>query len=180
MSEPAAAASTPATGPAAGTTGTDESGDWWILALIVLIAGGAVAFLLVRRAGTRRAWEAQLTSAEDEVGWFARDLIPQLRSSASPAAMGGGWAVAEPRVVALVDRLTSLASTAPGEEQRARATALRDAVRAAADRMGELTAAGAHTDWQSGMDDAQAPLLAALVPPPDPAAPGTPPQGPPA
>jgi hypothetical protein len=156
------------TSPAPGGTPTEEQVNdahhWWWLVLAVLLVGGVVAFLLVRRGKSRHAWEAQLSSAEQELGWFARDLVPQLRGSRSAAEMAGGWAVASPRVVALGDRLSELAASAPGDEQRARATELRDAVRTAHERMSGLAAEGG-PDWVAGLDDVQEPLLTALLPP---------------
>jgi hypothetical protein len=134
--------------------------------LLVLVAGGVVAWLLLRRARSRRAWEARLAAAEAEVGWFARDLIPQLRGSASPAGVSGGWTVASPRVTALDDQLTQLVSTAPGETEESRASALRGAVRAARDRVVAVVGADEGSQWSLDLDDAQAPLLAVLVPAP--------------
>ena len=62
----------------------------------------------------------------------------------------------------------SLFTTAPGDPQRARALTMRDAVRTARDR---VAAVAGSTDpdaqWSLDLDDAQAPLLAALVPPSD-------------
>jgi hypothetical protein len=146
--------------------GTSDSKDWWwLVILVVLVVGVLVSVLLVRRSRRRRAWEARLTAAEAEVGWFARDLIPQLRSSASPAGVSGGWAVASSRVTALDDQLTQLVSTAPGEGDRSRASALRGAVREARDRVVAVVSAGESSQWSLDLDDAQAPLLAVLVPP---------------
>jgi hypothetical protein len=134
--------------------------------LLVLVLGGAVTWLLVRRARNRRAWEARLAAAEAEVGWFARDLIPQLRGSASLAGVSGGWAVASPRVTSLDDQLSQLVSTAPGEGERSRASALRGAVRTARDRVVAVVSAGESSQWSLDLDEAQAPLLAVLVPAP--------------
>jgi hypothetical protein len=168
VAEPTSPAASPTASPAPGGTPTEEQVDdahhWWWLAVAVLLVGGGVAFLLVRRGKSRHAWEARLASAEQELGWFARDLVPQLRGSRSAAEMAGGWAVASPRVVALGDRLSELATTAPGDEQRARAAELRDAVRTAHDRMSGLSAESG-PDWVAGLDGVQGPLLAALLPP---------------
>ncbi|HEY2880673.1 hypothetical protein [Nocardioides sp.] len=153
--------------PSQGNTddGTSDSTGWWWLALVVLVVGALVAVLLVRRARRGRTWRSDVATAEREVGWFARDLVPQLRGSGSLAGVAGGWTVAAPRVSALDDRLTHLVTTAPGEEERARATALRDAVRTARDRIAALVSAGGPATWSLDLDGAQAPLLAVLVPP---------------
>ena len=51
---------------------------------------------------------ADLAAAEDEVAWFARVLIPELRQSGSAEQVAGGWAVGSSRVSAVEDRLTAL------------------------------------------------------------------------
>jgi hypothetical protein len=150
--------------PGAGD-GEDESSveDWWWVLIPILVATG-IGLLLMRHARTRHAWESRLAIAERETGWFARDLIPQLRRSGSPAGVSGGWAVAAPRVAALDDRLSELISTAPGEGERARASALQGAVRTAPDHLVALVGAGdQRTQWAVDLDDAQAPLLEVLV-----------------
>ena len=146
--------------------GSDDISPWWWVALVVaLLGGGVVAWLLIRRSRRRRAWLADLAAAEEEVGWFARDLVPQLRGSGSVDAVAGGWTVAAPRVTALDDRLTQLVTTAPGDDERLRATAVQDAVRTARDRVAALVSAGGSDTWSLDLDAAQAPLLAVLVPP---------------
>jgi hypothetical protein len=133
--------------------------------ILVLVVGAVITALLLRQARGRRAWESRISRADSEAGWFARDLIPQLRSSGSVAGVAGGWAVASPRVAALDDQLSHLVATAPGDEERTRATALRDAVRSARDRVTAVVDAGETSQWALDLDDAQAPLLAVLVPP---------------
>ena len=149
-------------------SGADEedNGSWWWLLVLVLVVAVVIAWLLLRRSRSRRAWDAQLASAESEVGWFARDLIPQLRGSGSPAGVSGGWTVAAPRVDALEEHLSRLITTAAGDQQRARALTLRDAVRTSRDRVVAVVRAGdANVQWSLDLDEAQAPLLAVLVPP---------------
>lgn len=162
---PTESSSSPAPAESNTEEGSSDSTGWWWLALVVLLVGAVVAVLLVRRSRRGRTWRSDVASAEREVGWFARDLIPQLRGSGSVAGVTGGWTVAAPRVSALDDRLTHLVTTAPGEEERARATALRDAVRTARDRIAALVTAGGSVTWSLDLDGAQAPLLAVLVPP---------------
>src|SRR6185436_234930 len=81
QSNDASAAPSPA--PATDTSsenGSAGKGWWWLLA-VVLIMGGIAAFLLVRRRRGLHEWEDRFSAARDGVGWFARDLLPQLRRS---------------------------------------------------------------------------------------------------
>ena len=73
---------------------------------------------------------------------------------------------ASPRVTSLDDQLSQLVSTAPGEGERSRATALRGAVRTARDRVVAVVNAGETAQWSLDLDEALAPLLAVLVPAP--------------
>jgi hypothetical protein len=163
-SSPEASTSPGTSGAGGGEDETSAEDWWWVLIPILLVA--VIGFLLFRHAGTRHAWESRLAIAERETGWFARDLIPQLRRSGSPAGVSGGWAVAAPRVATLDDRLSELVSTAPGHGERARASALQEAVRTARDRVVAVVGAGDRsTQWALDLDDAQAPLLEVLVAP---------------
>jgi hypothetical protein len=133
--------------------------------LALVIAGLVTALLLLRRSRARKAWDAELGAAEDEVAWFGRDLVPALRDSGSYASVSGGWAVAAPRVQALEDTLTRLTTTAPTDDRRTRAVTVQDAVRTARERMAALLVAGEGSQWSLALDQVQAPLLGALVPP---------------
>jgi hypothetical protein len=155
---------------------------WWLLGAAALAA--LLAAVLVPRARRRGEWAADLASDEAEAAWFARELLPRLQSSATPDALAGGWSVAADRVMASEDRLTGLASTAPDDAGAARATQLRDAVRAARLGVEELVVA-------RGEGSPAAPLalltsrLEAVLAPPGPGGPGVPggqgtPGGPPA
>lgn len=123
----------PTSSPSVQPTSAEADGAptwlWWTLGALVVAL--AVAIPLLVRASHRRDWRADLASAEDEVAWFARVLIPELRSQPSPAEAAGGWNIAESRVAALEDRLTALEPMAPDESAQQRALSLRDAVRAA-------------------------------------------------
>ena len=175
---PPASASPEPTDADQGDEGSDGTQWWWWLVLALVAIGAIVGALLWRRSRRRRAWLAELATAEQEVGWFGRDLVPQLRGSGSVEAVAGGWTVAVPRVTALDDELTRLVTSAPGEQERARATAVQGAVRDARDRIAALVAGGGSATWSLDLDSAQAPLLAVLVPPPGSATeqgPGSPP-----
>ena len=78
-----APAPSPTTSPAVQPTSAESSGApswlWWVLAAIALAVLVAVPLLV--RARRRGAWRADLASAEEEVAWFARVLIPELRRS---------------------------------------------------------------------------------------------------
>jgi hypothetical protein len=125
---------------------------------------------MVRRRRVRRAWERRLAVAANEAGWFARELLPQLRQTGSSSGVVAGWSVAASRVEALRAELSALAATSPNDELRSRALELEDAVRRA---QAEVAAVSADTagEWRTSLDAAQALLVAALVPP---SAPGHP------
>ncbi|MFI6673216.1 hypothetical protein [Kribbella sp. NPDC050470] len=123
----------PTSSPSVQPTSAEADGTptwlWWTLGAILVAL--AVGIPLLVRASHRRDWRADLASAEEEVAWFARVLIPELRSQPSPEEAAGGWNITESRITALEDRLTALEPTAPDESAQQRALALRDAVRAA-------------------------------------------------
>jgi hypothetical protein len=135
----------------------------WIALALLLVAATIGTWLLVR-ARKRRAWRTRLRDATAEVAWFARDLVPQLRTSGSLDRIAGGWHVAATRVAAAEDELTVLSSSAPGQEDAARALQLRDAVRAARERLDSLSGPGRHDEWALDVDDVEAFLVAALGP----------------
>jgi len=102
---------------------------WWVAGLALL--GAALAAILLPRARRRSAWDTDLAAQQDEVSWFARELVPGLQQAGSPEAVAGGWQVAAARVTRAEDQLTGLESTAPDEARGSRARSLRDAVREA-------------------------------------------------
>jgi hypothetical protein len=169
---PSPTSSDEATAPAGDAATDDQSVPtwvWWLL-VVVLLAAGILAWLLIARSRRRSAWQEQLQSAEAEVAWLARELLPQLRGAGSLDRAAGGWQVALPRVMAAEDQLTVLEPGAPSEVAGARARALRDAVRQARARMERLASEGPEDVWALDVDDAIADLEAAL-PHQEPAAP---------
>jgi len=98
----------------------------------------AVALPLLARARRYRAWGADLTAAEEEMAWFARVLVSELRQAGSADEVAGGWAVGSSRVSVVEDRLTTLEASAPDDAGRTRARTLRDAVRASRQHMERL------------------------------------------
>ena len=117
---PSPTPSLPAPGSAADTSDATGGLGWLLAAVIVAVA---VAVPLLLRARRRRAWRADLAAAEDEVGWFARILVPELRLAESLDQAAGGWTVGSSQVSALEDRLTALEATAqmtPAGPARAR------------------------------------------------------------
>ncbi len=156
---------TPAAAAEDTTEDTSVSTAAWI-AIALLVLAAAIGTWLFLRSRKRRAWLSELEAAQAEVSWFARDLVPQLRASGSAERVAGGWQVAVPRVVAAENRLTVLESSAPGQEDAARARQLRDAVRVATNRMEALSSPGPHDEWALDLDDVQALLVAALGPVP--------------
>ena len=148
----------PAAGADAQTSGA-PSWLWWLLGALAVAAAIAVPLLLRRR---RQAWEAELAAAEDEVIWLARDLVPQLRMASTADQVRGGWAVSADRVATAEDRLTALEATARREQDRTRARALRDVVRASRDRI-QAVASGAVADPSVELGRVAADLEAALA-----------------
>ena len=148
---------------------TDEAADtgipswvWWLLAAAALAA--LVAGVLVPRSRRRAAWTADLTAAEAEAGWFARELLPQLQRTSTSDALAGGWQVAAGRVTSLEDRLTGLESSAPDDTQASRPRQLRDAVRAARSGVERLIAAGDMGSSAAQLGSIAAQLAASLPP----------------
>jgi hypothetical protein len=151
---------------AEGQSGEDDgvpSWVWWVAAAVVL--GCLVAVPLVVRGRRRASWRRGLERQEAEVEWFARDLLRELRLAGSHDEMAGGWAVSQKRVAAAEDELTVLESTAPDDAGRARARALRDAVRNARARLQRLAAPGLHDTWALDLDTLMIELEATLRPP---------------
>ncbi|HET6989577.1 MAG TPA: hypothetical protein VFI00_23320 [Kribbella sp.] len=140
---------------------------WWVLAAIVLAL--AVGIPLLVRSRRRQAWRTDLASAEGEVAWFARELIPELRRLNSPAEVAGGWNIAAGRVVAVEDRLTGLEPNAPDDAAQTRARSLRDAVRAARARIEGLLQSGRPETMRQDLDAVAAQLeqVLAAAPPAD-------------
>jgi hypothetical protein len=161
----------PAAGAEAQTSGA-PSWLWWLLGALAVAAAIAVPLLLRRR---RQAWEAELAAAEDDVIWLARDLLPQLRMARTADQVRGGWAVSAERVTTAEDRLTALEATARREQDRTRARALRDVVRASRDRI-QAVASGAVADPSAELGRVATDLEAALAvsPPTTPPAQGQP------
>ena len=139
-----------------------STGAWVALALLALAL--AVGTWLLLRAHKRRAWLTSLQAEKDEVSWFARELVPQLRATGSLDGVAGGWQVAVPRVVSAENQLTVLESSARSQEDAARARQLRDAVRAAREKMAVLSGPGRHDEWTLDLDEVAALLVAALGP----------------
>ena len=143
---------------------TASPATWLLLGLLVVAA--ALGTWLVVKARKRRGWLTRLEAAEEEVAWFARELVPQLRTSRSADEVVGGWHVAMPRAAAAEDQLTVLSSSARNREDAARALQLRDAVRSASQRLEALSGPGGHDQWALDLDDVEAILVAALGPSP--------------
>ena len=136
---------------------------WWLLGAVALALATGIPLLV--RSRRRGAWRDELASAEAEAAWFARELVPELRGAAvSPDRLTGAWSVAGAgRVEAAEDRLTSLTDSAPDDATRARALALRDAVRDGRRRVELLTRSGTSTNADSELDAVAAGIEAALV-----------------
>jgi hypothetical protein len=87
-------------------------------------------------------WRADFATAQQDVAWFARVLVPELGQSGSLDQVGGGWNVGANRIFAVEDRLTVLEGSAPDDATRTRTRILRDAVRGSRGRVEELLQSG--------------------------------------
>jgi hypothetical protein len=145
---------------------------WWVLGA-ALVAG--LASFLILRSRRRAAWRDELAEAETEAGWFGRTLLPQLQQAESLDALAGGWRVGgSERVVAVEDRLTGLVASAPDEPGAARASEVRDAVRAARLGVEGLIVSGDATASARVLGSLATSLTAVLDPPAPPTPPTTP------
>ena len=89
--------------------------------------------------------------------------VPQLRTSGLVDQVVGGWHVAASRSRPAEDQLTVLSSSAPSDEDAARALQLRDAVRSARGRLESVSGRGGHEEWALDFDDVEALRWPALV-----------------
>lgn len=168
------AATTASTQPTSAETGGAPTWLWWVLGAIVVAL--AVGIPLLIRSRRRQAWRDDLASGEDEVAWFARGLIPELRRQPSPEQAAGAWNVESSRVVTAEDKLTALERSAPDEAAGTRARTLRDAVRAARGDIENLLATATPITMPSDLDAVSARLEQALGQPrPEAATPPGPP-----
>ncbi|MGH2392552.1 MAG: hypothetical protein ACRDGH_03515 [Candidatus Limnocylindria bacterium] len=155
---------TPSPSPSAAAAATDSGGAtawlWWLLAALAVALAAGIPLLL--RARRREAWRSDLAAAEAEVAWFARVLIPEFRQADSADQLAGGWAVASSRISAVEDQLTALEASAPDDAGRARARALRDAVRTSRVHLHELVRSGATDTLVRDLDAIAARLETAL------------------
>jgi hypothetical protein len=114
---------------------------WWLLGLLALIAIALGVWALTRSRSRRQEWTAGQTAATAEAAWLARDLLPTLYGQQIDQ-LRGAWAVAQPRVAALEDKLVGLVATAPDDAARGSATALLEAVRSARASVTRLSGPG--------------------------------------
>jgi hypothetical protein len=123
----------------------------------------AVGVPLVVRSRRRRKWRAELAAAEREVAWFARRLLPDLRSARTAEAIRGGWSVSEQRVAETEDRLTALIDSSPDADDRARTVTLRNRIRDARARIRAVILSGT-PDASAELDAVVVELETALAP----------------
>jgi hypothetical protein len=147
--------------PADGEDETVPPWVWWLLGGLLL--GAAVAIPLIMRGRRHAAWGRKLDQAEDEIAWFARELLQGLRHARSREEVSGGWTVGQPRVVAAEDQLTVLESSAPDQFGRDRTQELLNASREARARMQTLTGPGPQDTWMLDLDAIMGDLEHVLV-----------------
>jgi plasmid replication initiation protein len=133
-----------------------------------VVLGLAIGIPLLLRARRRRAWQDGLSAAEAEVAWLARSLLPELRATGSRDQVAGGWAVSSGRASAAEDSLTALIASAPDDVLGNRATALRDALRAAQADMAAVVLPGPDATLGPELDGVIAALEGALSQPAEP------------
>ena len=105
---------------------------------------------------------ADFATAEREVAWFARVLVPELGQSGSLDQVDGSWTVEASRIAAVEDRLTILQASAPDDATRTGTRTLRDAVRVSRGRVEELLQAGDPEAIFPTLNEVAAELEAAL------------------
>jgi hypothetical protein len=157
------ASPSPSSSAAAETAETSgDSWFWWALAGLLLAA--AIATPLLVRAHRRRVWRADFATAEQDVAWFARVLVPELGQSGSLDQVEGGWTVGANRIAAVEDRLTVLEGSAPDDATRTATRTLRDAVRTSRGRVEGLLRSGDPEAIPLTLNEVAAGLEAALGP----------------
>ena len=137
----------------------------WLWVLMAALGLAAVLAMTIRRSRRRRSWQADLTVAEADAAWFARELLPQLQRAVSPDEVAGGWRLAAPRVTSIEDRLTGLEASAPEGSGRTRARQLRDAVREARHAVDDVVQVRDQQTLALELSSTSARLDAALAPP---------------
>jgi hypothetical protein len=136
---------------------------WWLLAAVLLAL--AIGVPLQVRARRRGSWQQKYDGVTADATWLARELLPELRGTGSRDQAAGGWAVSSDRVVTAEDRLTTLVASAPGDPERVRATTLRDALRSARSRIGQVLDTSPEETFRSDLDQVVVDLEAVLAPP---------------
>ena len=159
-----------ATDATAAAAQDDEGVPWWVWLLAALLLTAAVALLVVwnRRRAALAAWEGRLTAAVGEMRWVEASLVPAVLRAGTVAEATAVWAAGRPRVLAIDEELFSLASAAPDDERRGRASLLRERLGVLVSAVDADTATDAQADAEGlrarrgAIEQARADLLAAL------------------
>jgi hypothetical protein len=130
----------PETTPTAG-----ESTTWWPWVLLVLLAVAGLVWLLLRRRAAQRVldeWDAKLTESRGEATWVEESLVTQVLAMPTTTEAAQVWTAAGPRLLAIDEGLLALEGSAPDDQRRAAAAALRVRLARLVEAVGSDTAAG--------------------------------------
>ena len=165
-SEPTPDTPTPTATDATAATAQEEGIPWWVWLLAALLLAAVVALLVGwnRRRAALTAWDGRLTAAVGELRWVEGSLVPAVLRAGTVAEATAVWAAGRPRVLAIDEELFSLASSAPDDERRVRASLLRERLAVLTSAVDADTATDAEglRARRGAIEQARADLLAAL------------------
>jgi hypothetical protein len=171
VSEPTPDATPTPTATDATAAAAQEDGiPWWVWLLAALLLAAVVALLVAwnRRRAALAAWDGRLTSAVGEMRWVEGSLVPAVLRTGTVAEAAAVWAGGRPRVLAIDEEVFSLASSAPDDERRVRASLLRERLGVLTSAVDADTATDAQADAEGfrarrgAIEQARADLLAAI------------------
>jgi hypothetical protein len=115
-----------------------------VAALVALIP-----LLARRRRRALDAWDTPMADAEDSAHWLQERALPAVVAEPAGERSVTAWATVRPRFLALDERLTELARTAPDPDRRAVAASLRAALADVSTALDDRTRAASPQDWST-------------------------------